>query len=280
MSYQILPNIIFIFAILGILILILRRLPEAASLDRQTPKEQPLEQKLLTKGLPAVAISKIKSFLGFWGKKIWNFALEAKDLKHTAFASYKIKQLFNSRLYQPSGKALAPAPGSEVKNEQDFLDIIKNDPKNLANYDALGKFYLDEENLQDACDIYQYLTRHEAGNADYHARLAFCYYRLKDYGKTAEHYEKSVALDSSQPHRYYNLGLALGALEKNQAAVESINKALILEPGNPKFYIGLSSAYEKLGEKALAKTALQKAKQLDPFNETAAKKLEKLKLPE
>jgi tetratricopeptide (TPR) repeat protein len=279
LSYYFLPNIILILAILGIVFIILRRLPEAAVLEDQSSKPPTAQEKLLTKGLPAITISKIKTFLKFWGKKIWNFALEAKDLKPSALAGYKIKKIFGNRFAKPEAKTSAPASTQEVKDEQYLLNIIKRDPKNHANYDALAKFYLDRENLEDARDIYQYLTQHEAANPDYHAMLAYCYYRLRDFPKTAESYQKSLALDSSQPNRYYNLGLALEAQEKNQEAVEAINQAINLEPGNLKYHLGLSSAFEKLGQTALAIEALQKAKQLDPFSEIVAKRLEKIKMP-
>jgi cytochrome c-type biogenesis protein CcmH/NrfG len=279
LSYQILPNIILILAILGIVLIILRRLPEAADLESKDQATQSAHEKLITKGLPAMAISKIRMFLKFWGKKIWNFALEAKDLKPTAVAGYRIKKIFGDRFGKNEPKMSAPASTQEVKNEQYLLSIIKHDPKNPANYDALGKYYLDKGGVEDALDIYRYLAQYEAQSADYHARLAYCQYRLKNFSAAAESYRNSLALDSAQPNRYYNLGLALEAQGKNQEAADAINQALGLEPNNLKYYLGLSLAYEKLGDKSKAAVVLEQARQIDPQSEAVSQRLEKIKMP-
>lgn len=235
MSYQILPNIIFILSVLGILLLILKRLPEASALTQAEPKEN-AEETLLEKGLPTKAISNIKVKTKFIAKKIWNFVLEAKDLKPHEAAGYKIKKIFGGKL---SGVKTAvhtpPKTFHTVKNEQYFLDIIKLEPKNLTHYDALGKYYLENHNVTDAKDIYLYLTKHQPGNEAYHAKLAFCYYQTKNFNKAAEHYQKSLALDSTQPNRYYNLGLSLEASKRHEEALKAIAKALEIEPTNEKY---------------------------------------------
>lgn len=236
MSYQIIPNLIFIFAVLGILLIILRRLPEAGQNHEQFQKEPAAaRKKLLDKGLPAKAISKVWVALSFSSKKIWNFILEAKDLKPTALSGYKMKKIFGGRLPGFKPAQSQPQTFHEVKNEQYYLDVIKLQPKNLANYDALGKFYLAQENINDAKDVYLYAASHEPANPEYQAKLAYCYYQTKDYAKAAEHYEKSTRLDSTQPNRYYNLGLALKAAGQAQAAKQAVTKALELEPLNPKY---------------------------------------------
>jgi tetratricopeptide (TPR) repeat protein len=272
LPYQILPNLIFILAILGILIMILRRLPEAAAEAEAGDSGNEAATKLTGKGLPAVAISQVKSLFNLWIKKIWNFMLEAKDVKHQALAGYRIRKIFGGP--QAARQQTSAAP--QARSEQDFLEAIKNDPKNLGNYDSLGKFYLENSQIEDARDIYHYLTQHDAANADYYARLAYCYYQLKDFEKTAEYYGKSVALDSSQPNRYYNLGLVLEAQGKNGEARQALRQAITLEPNNPRYYISLSNVCLKLGAHDQALNALQKAHQFDPQNEKVAEKLEKL----
>ncbi len=240
MSYQILPNIIFILSILGILLIILKHLPEASMAIGKEPKES-AEKALIEKGLPAQAISKIKVSIGLITKKIWNFALEAKDLKPHEATGYKMKKIFGGRL--PGFKKppiVIPRTFHEVKNEQYYLDIIKLEPKNLTHYDSLGKFYLDNNNISDAKDIYLYVTNHQPGNEAYQAKLAYCYYQCKEYGKASEHYQKSLALDSTQPNRYYNFGLSLDASGKHTDAINAFKKALELEPNNEKYKLALS----------------------------------------
>lgn len=275
LSYQLIPNIILLFSILGILLLVLRRLPEASAIPEQPNQSEAATLKLLAKGLPAMAISKLRSWFRFWGKKLWNFALEAKDLKPQAFANYRIRKLFGP-WQQPKPATSRPASTEEVQNEQYFLNIIKRDPKNLANYDLLGRFYLDHQEIDNARDIYDYLTRHDAANADYQARLAYCYYQTKDFAKTAEHYQKSLALDSSQPNRYYNLGLVQETMGQSEAALQSISRAIALEPHNARYYLSFGNISLKLGRHDEALNALQKAYELEPQNDKVKQKLDRL----
>lgn len=267
LSYQILPNIIFIFAVLGIILIILRHLPEAADLSQVEEQQLSADQKLASKGLPAVAISKTTVLLKFWVRKTWHFVLEAKDLRPTALTGYKIKKIFGQR-GQAQAQAQSshiftspPAEKPEVKNEAYFLEAIKRQPKNLDGYDALGKFYLDTGNFTDAKDIYAYLTSHKPSDSDYQAKLAHSLYKLGEYGFSAEHYQKSLALDSTQPNRYYNLGLALEAAGRFPEAVQAFRQAISLEPGNGKFHISLSNVYVRMGNKTQGQLAAQRAEQ-------------------
>jgi tetratricopeptide (TPR) repeat protein len=279
LSYQIIPSIIFIFAVLGILLLILRRLPETDSAQEQTPADAGAREKLLAKGLPAKAFSKVAVFIKFRTRKVWNFILEAKDLRPHAAAGYRMQKIFNGRLPGfRSQPPFQPVTTHDVKSEQYYLDMIKLQPKNLTNYDLLGKFYLEQESFADAKDIYEYLCNHEPGNPEFQARLGYCYYLDKQFLKASERYKKSLALDSTQPNRYYNLGLSLEGAGKLNDAAKNFENAIALEP-SVKYYIGLSTVYLKLNNGIKAREVLQKALALEPENELVKTKLEKLTLP-
>jgi len=275
LSYQIIPNIVFIFSVLGILLIILRRLPEAIITEAGERYEPSADKKLLAKGLPAEALSKISTNLKFWVKKTWIFILEAKDLKPHAAAGYRMKKIFSRAV--PHFKKPAPLPitTNDVKNEQHYLDMIKLQPKNYGHYDSLGKFYLENNNFSDARDIYQYLASHQPANPDFQARLAYCFYQTKQYILAAEHYQKSLSLDSTQPNRYYNLGLSLEAAGKMPEAVKNFEQAINLEPKNSKYYLSLSNVCSKMGNRKKAKDLLLTAKEFDPENELIKAKLQK-----
>ncbi len=231
-----LPNIIFIFSILGIVLIVLRHLPEASA-KRQAETERGAQPayNLMQKGLPIQAISTIKVGLTYITKKVWHFILEAKDLRPQAATGYRIKKLFAGRM--PHFKHPEPKPlvFHDVKNEQYYLDIIKLQPKNFGNYDALGRFYLEQSNFTDAKDVYLYLTNHEPTHPDYQAKLAQCLFLTREFGKAVEHYQKSLALDSTHPNRYYNLGLALKEAGDKAQAKLAFSRALELEPANVKY---------------------------------------------
>ena len=279
LSYQIVPNIILIVAILGIVLIILRHLPEAIAQDQaKQGNHAEVVEKLSQKGLPAMAISKLRSGATIWKNKTWNFLLETKDLKPTSVAGYRIKQIFGKQAAGLPPVAAAPqhTTTQDVRTEKYFLDEIKKDPKNLHLYADLGKYYLDRAELSDAKDIYQYLTQHNPANGEYFARLAQCYFRLKDYARAVENYDKSLALDSTQPNRFYNKGVSLEALGKYPEAIESFEKAIRLESKNPKFFMALGNIFTKLGNRNLAKVSYRNARKLDPANQDVAEKLKTL----
>lgn len=283
LSYNILPNIILIFSVLGIILIILRHLPEAQQLQSREDLADP-HAKLRQKGLPAEAASKVKAWVKLLAKKVWNFALEAKDLKPAAATGYRIKKIFRAgaaqtqagQAYSSDSQATSGNAEAPVRDEHYFLEQIRREPKNLRHYDALGRHYLEGGNFSDAKDIYSYLANHEPANADHYSKLAASHYKLKEYASAAEAYKKSIALDSTQPNRYYNLGLSLEGKGDYAEAIDAINKAIGIEPDNVKYYLSLSACQNKLGLANEARAALQTALEKDPGNETAKKKLEHL----
>lgn len=220
--------------------MVLRRLPEAQNEQTKIP-DDPLfmahQENLSKKGLPVFKFSKIKHHLVFWAKKIWRFALEAKEMAPTGAAVLKIKKLFYAREKPANANLSEETDSAKVAGlkERDFLDAIKQEPKNLAHYDNLGMFYLGQDNFSDAKDVYLYLANHDSGKADYWARLGFISYRLKNFNQAIEFYRKSVALDSSQPNRYYNLAQCYKAASDAERAREALNQALKMDPQNFKF---------------------------------------------
>ena len=277
LSYSILSNALLIAAILGIAIIILRHLPEAIEQTKEEDKHEVVE-KLSQKGLPAMAISRLAYYARLWKKQIWNFLLETKDLRPTAKAGYQIKKIFGRQATSSPKPAIMAKPTSmqEVRDEEYFLNEIKKSPKDLHLYNELGKFYLERGNIMDAKDIYQYLTSHDPGSSEYYSRLAQCYFKLKDHARAIENYDKSLALDSTQPNRYYNKALSLESLGKYEESIESFQKAISLEQENAKYFVSLASVYAKLGQRNEAKVNLLKAKRLEPGNEEIAEMLKNL----
>lgn len=249
MSYNIIPNIIFIISVLGVILIILKHLPEATAADNAGKQLAMPEQRLLDKGLPIVFASKLKIWVIFWGKRAWHFVLEAKGIKHQAQVGYRIKQLFKKK---PSDKPTVEnvfkpmdITTSITKDEAFYLHAIKENPKDLANYGGLAQVYLDSKNYREAKDIYEYLVKHDAGNANFYAKLGYVSYILENFENSVKAYENSLSLDSSHPNRYYNLGLAKRALGDQEAAHEAFSKALALDPQNQKYKDAVEEAKVK-----------------------------------
>ena len=93
MAYQLLPNLILVLCIVGLLLLVLRRLPEASSLDQQEADAHAEPQvRLLAKGLPARAASRSRAIIQVAAKRVWHFMLEAKGLRQGPAINYRMKK--------------------------------------------------------------------------------------------------------------------------------------------------------------------------------------------
>ncbi len=123
-------------SILGIIILVLRRLPEADSLDRLEASAHERPQRLMAaKGLPAQAASRSIAAAKIASGKAWRFVLEAKGLKQNPAITHKINKLWRKR---PASSAVAPTTRIDPnRGEMFYLEEIKKFPKALENYSKL-----------------------------------------------------------------------------------------------------------------------------------------------
>lgn len=279
MPYNVLPNIIFILAILGIAAIILRRLPEAVA-GQDKPKDP--EGKLAEKGLPAKPAVRSKLLIKLWARRVWNFILEAKDLRHGSLVGYRIRKV-SAPPERPSGGAQAGAAGPaasqgpiQTQSEGEILELIRREPKDLEHYHTLGLYYLNHRAFKDATDIFEYLVSHDPTNPEYLHRLGFSYYKAGRFAEAAKRYEESLSLDSSQPKRYYNLGVAQESLGKYQEAIQAFEHAATLDPENVRYRVALADATARAGNAEQAKTILREAQEKFPGNQDIQDKLTSL----
>lgn len=254
MWFTILPTILFLASILGMIILVLRRVPEVVELDKKELETESTEM-LSQKGVPVMVFSRVRVFVIFWLKRIWQFLLEVKDMGHTPAINYKIKKILKEPIrfktkkqnIAPNSQPLEEQLSLESHDEVYYLERIKAEPKNLHRYSALGNFYLHTKNYDDAQGVYEYLVKYDPGNSGYYAKLAFVRLARGQYLEAISDYQKSVALDPGFPSRYYNLGLAYKALGKWSESVESFSKACEIEPDNVKYKSMKEYAISQIG---------------------------------
>ncbi len=231
MPYNLVANLILIVSILGVIIMVVRRLPQAVGEHKQDQLADDSGQAgelLAEKGLPTKAASKFKSIMQVVWHKIWQFMLEAKGLKHAPKINYNFK-----RILKKDKEAEVKPP--IARGEQYYIKLIKRHPKELAYYDQLGQFYIEARKYTDAANVYDYLTEHNATNSNYFAKLGLAQLHDQEFKKAEAAYLASMKLDASHPNRFYNLALALQGQKKYRAAVRALNDALELDPGNQKY---------------------------------------------
>lgn len=232
MPYNLLANLILILSILGVIILVVRRLPQAVGEHKEEKSMRDLDNGsdlLAEKGLPTKNVSKVKVAAKLVGHKIWQFMLEAKGLKHAPKISYNFK-----RILKKDKEAEVKPP--IARGEDYYIELIKRHPKDLTAYDQLGQFYLEARKYSDAANVYDYLAEHQPTSHGYWAKLGLAHLHDQEFAKSSEAYEKSVKLDPSHPNRYYNLALALQGQKRWSDAVKALDSALELDSGNKKYF--------------------------------------------
>ncbi len=209
--------------------LVLRRLPQAVKEDTQANAElnEPGEA-LASKGLPAMAVSKTRSWLKLLTHRLWQFMLEAKGLKNTPKINYNFKRILKKNT-EPEAKAPI------ARSEKYYIDLIKRHPKEFVYYDQLGQYYMEARKYNDAANVYDYLSKHDPANSTYFAKLGICKLHAQAFDHAAAAYEQSVKLDPSHPNRFYNLSLAYQGQRQFRKAASILRKALELESGNQKY---------------------------------------------
>jgi tetratricopeptide (TPR) repeat protein len=237
LAYQLLPNLILLLSILGVFVLVLRRLPEASNLDqKEAAAHAEPSLKLLAKGLPAKAASRSRAALSVAFRRLWHFMLEAKGMRQGPAVNYRIKKMWQRKASGP------------MRNEAFYLEQIKHFPKDLEQYNRLGQYYLDQKNFEEARNVYDYLTKHAASNSDYLAKLGYVMLHLQQYDQAVSSYNKALGLDPSHPNRYYNLALAYSALRDWAPALGALKKAVALEPANQKYQQMLAETRRKISQ--------------------------------
>ncbi len=231
MPYNLVANLILIVSILGVIIMVVRKLPQAVGEHQQDKLDDDSGlsgEVLAEKGLPTKAASKAKSWLQITWHKLWHFMLEAKGLKHTPKISYNFKRILKKDKEAETKPPIA-------RNEAYYIQLIKRHPKDLTHYDHLGQFYLEARKYSDAANVYDYLTEHAATNSSYFAKLGLSHLHDQEFAKSEAAYTQAVKLDPSHPNRFYNLALAFQGQKKFKQAVKSLDNALELDAGNQKY---------------------------------------------
>lgn len=136
-------------------------------------------------------------------------------------------------------------PKSSTANED--VVVIPKPPKPTPRRKAAATAINPDQVMQQAkvfIDAKEFLrARHELeqvvdsfqDNSVFWARLGYVQYHLGAYMEAVRCYQKSLALDSNQANRYYNLALAHEAAQEHAESLAALDQALALDPGNVKY---------------------------------------------
>lgn len=134
------------------------------------------------------------------------------------------------------------------------------------------------ENYEKAQSILLNILRVEPRNAEAHELLSYIYWREGDEDRAIIGFERSLAIDHTNPQAAYNLGTLYLKRGEMLRAADLLEKAAELRPDHVATWINLGKAYFQLGLPEMSVASYERALELDPDNPDASASLEAIML--
>lgn len=243
--------------IIGMVVLIIRRFPKAASIDldampkhaQKTRKHTMIEDRLTrkfgsaknlaAKGAAPVG-TKLRGTLRRWQNKVQALERKYKTPKKgngkNAEQKEKARQSLDTLMRE--GEELMKGE-NWVEAEKKFIEIISLDPQHVPAYKKLGKVYVERKEAEFAIETLE-------------------------FAKTLAPQDDEVL---------FILGSAYAAIGNAEEALENLKKATMIVKRNPKYLDALIEAALSKPDKFVAERTWEKLKEANPEN----KKLAELK---
>ncbi len=97
-------------------------------------------------------------------------------------------------------------------------------------YAFMGESLKDMGEYQEAIRVLRLGIELDEERQDLHNLLGFCHYKLDDYEIAVTHFSRSIEVDPSQAIDFFNLGVNLRKLNRNEEAIHNFKIALTMEP--------------------------------------------------
>jgi len=292
MFYFLIPLFIIIASAGWIIFIIVRRFPQLSLLEVEKLKEvkqakikEDLKKQRFIRALAAAKIQ-LKNkliFLSVFGCKWVQLQTAFRQKVGQAQIKYKkavlasVKKEENKKIPSTTdiveiGKILRQADEALERGdgnfaERKYIEVIKNDKRNIEAYRGLGKVYMDMEKYQEAEETFKFLLKLSPRDDRVYNRLAMLAQSTGDLEKAAEYFERAINIDNTLAIRYYDLGLIYAKLNKLAPATQNFRRAVKIEPNNPKYLDQLLKISIICRDIELAKETLAKLKEVNPENQ-------------
>jgi Flp pilus assembly protein TadD len=131
--------------------------------------------------------------------------------------------------------------GKLDRAEEHFRAAVLLSPMNFNAHNLLGKLYYDSKRLAAAEQQFRQSLQCEPNLAAYD-HLGYIYAQWGDRDRAEKAFKAALAMNSTDSHAHFNLGLIYAATGRSAQAVEELQTALAADPKNPE----ILSALEKL----------------------------------
>lgn len=184
---------------------------------------------------------------------------EAKSSMDAAFAlltekGVKIKDEMKVRMYVEAAKSLIEGNSPDANKALEYISkAMEIDEVNVAAYITKGDalFVKDNLNATDPLTAYKKAAELDRSSAKAVARIAFMYYRAKQWQKSYDYYNEALKIDANFAPAYSGRGDASYYLNKLEDGIKDYQKYLDLNKGNisaRKRYAGFLFVAKKFDE--------------------------------
>ena len=195
-----------------------------------------------------------------------------KGAKAFSYAKKAIEENVNNIQAQMTYALTLDLANEDYNTEQYFKELIKNFPSIVEYQQALGEYYFNKNDYQQAqIEFENIIKSHPKFKPAYiylgqiHNILSFKKNKKQNYEQALNYFIESVLLDVSDPNSIFHLGKTYLDHENYPLAEKEFEKILHINPSYPMihYYIGLANFHqngEENLEKALKFAKIQSAK--------------------
>lgn len=131
-------------------------------------------------------------------------------------------------------KGLARALFLSGKGRQNLLEAIEWDGENYIYYKALAATYVQENDKEEAIEIYRQAVEKIPENVEAWFELGSLYGEVRDFEKAEQAFNKVLELDPKFYQAYNDLAIIYISRGERQKAVEALEMSLEIEPDQPE----------------------------------------------
>lgn len=286
---QIFFLLVFIAAIVIILFIIFRKLPQLTVLNVETlpheiearTKKQILLKRMEAEGKEMQARWKARlTPIKFWWsrgqaafrryvgriERLWDHEKTTKERKpifkpvQTPAAVEKLDELILA-----AEQALAKKQFERA--EELFIAAIKINKKLAPAYRGLATTYFEKGALEEAKQTYEFLLQLEPSSDQTCVQLSNIAEMQGDTMAAIQYLEQAVVLNDALSPRFYHLGELLLKVDQPATALEAVRSAIALEPKNPKYLDLLLETAILVNDKDLASETFSELRLANPDNQ-------------
>ncbi|SYZ74080.1 hypothetical protein TRIP_C60350 [Candidatus Zixiibacteriota bacterium] len=124
-------------------------------------------------------------------------------------------------------------PGLPAGTQPDYNQIVANLPKSYDSLVQVGNHFMDNQVFALAIECYTRALAIDSSNPDIYTDLGACYYSTEQDQKALDAFQKAITLDPRHAVAHFNMGIVYRSMNNIEKTKEFWNKFLILEPQSP-----------------------------------------------